>query len=75
MHLSGLIGTEVERWARHIARMGLEDKPEHFLKGLVAWRCRSWWEAQKMYNDLRWDTIFHVYPFKLQRWEQRFPTD
>jgi len=75
MGMTNLVGKEVRRWADHISRMGLEGKPEHFVKGLVSWRCRYWWESQKTYNELSWDPILHVFPFKPARWEDRFPTD
>ena len=75
MQMAGLVECETRRWANHISRMGLEDKPEHFLKGLITWRSRFWWESQKMYNDLAWDPILHVFPFKPARWEDQFPPD
>ena len=73
MGVNKLLGLEVNRWAGHVSRMGLENKPEHFVKGLVAWRCRFWWEQQKLFNAADWDPLVHVYPFKPMRWEQRFP--
>ena len=72
MSMKTLVGQEVHRWAGHISRMGLEDKPEHQVKGLVAWRCRFWWQTQQLYNNLGWDTIFHIFPFKPCRWEDQF---
>ena len=75
MQVQGLVETETKRWASHISRMGLEGKPEHFLKGIVTWRCRHWWESQKLYNDLAWDPILHVFPFKPARWEDQFSPD
>jgi hypothetical protein len=73
--MNGLVGKEVKRWADHISRMGLEDKPEHFVKGLISWRCRFWWESQMFYNSVSWDPIFHVFPFKPARWEDRYAHD
>ena len=71
MQMSNLVGKEVKRWADHISRIGLEDKPEHFVKGLVSWRCKYWWENQQIYNKMGWDTILHTFPFKPTRWKDR----
>jgi hypothetical protein len=73
--LVGMISEERKRWASHISRMGLEGKPEHLCKGLVAWRCKSWWKSQQWFNELRWDTFKHQFPFKPNRWEDQFPSD
>ena len=72
MDMRTLVGNEVQRWAGHISRMGIEGKPEHQLKGILAWRCRAWWVQQQMYNHLDWNSIFHVFPFKPARWEDQF---
>ena len=73
--MSDLIHGERKRWASHLARMGLDGKPEHIVKGLVAWRCRLWWESQKFYNELNWDVLRHAFPFKPNRWEDQWPSD
>ena len=73
--LHTLIFEERKRWASHLARMGIEGKPEHLCKGFVAWRCKSWWRSQQFYNELGWDVLKHQYPFKPSRWEDQFPAD
>jgi len=75
MTMRNLVGEEVKRWAGHISRLGIMDKPEHQLKGLLAWRCKFWWQNQQSYNDLSWDTIFHTFPFKPARWEDQFSSN
>ena len=72
MSMEELVGTEVRRWAGHVSRMGLDGKPEHQVKGIISWRCRYWWQIQQMYNNLGWDTICHIFPFKPSRWEDQF---
>ena len=72
MRMRNLVGEEVKRWAGHISRLGIMDKPEHQLKGLLAWRCKFWWQIQQSYNDLSWDTLLHTFPFKPARWEDQF---
>jgi len=63
-------------WAGHIARMGLPGKPMHLLKLVVAWRCRSWEEEQRLFNQLNWDPIRHPTDLGIpRRWEDNFSTN
>ena len=75
MEMNGLINRERVRWASHISRFGLEEKPEHLCKAIIAWRCKSWWVSQQFFNDLNWDCLRHEFPFKPRRWEDQFPRD
>ena len=75
LEMGALIHEERKRWASHISRMGLDEKPEHLCKGFIAWRCKSWWNSQQLYNDLNWDTLQHQYPFYPRCWEDQLPND
>ena len=76
LEIGPLLDGERKSWAARVSRLGLgPDDCQHLCKYLVAWRSKYWWEAQKMYNDLGWDTLKHVFPFKPRRWEDSLPLD
>ena len=73
--MATLVTNEKASWAGHVARFGLDNKPIHISKYLVAWRNLAWWRQQQFFNDLQWDPIFHVYPYYPKRWENNLPID
>ena len=62
-------------WAGHIARFGFEGRDRHYLKYLILWRCRGWWEWQKLFNHLPGNEHFkHQADLgRLRRWEWQLP--
>ena len=74
LKIGHLLDKERLAWAARVSRFGLgPGSCTHICKYVVAWRSRFWWDVQKMYNDLNWQTIKHVFPFKPRRWEDSLP--
>ena len=71
--MSNLVEGELIAWAGRISRFGHAGGDHHPVKYLVSWRPKFWWETQKWYNQLGWDTLRHIFPFKPRRWEDSLP--
>ena len=69
LNADSLMHAERLSWAAHVARFGLDGKPPHLGKYLVAWRGLRWWRIQQAYNKIEASPIRHVFPFIPQRWE------
>ena len=71
-----LLDGERGSWATKVSRFGLgPNSVTHLCKYVVAWRCKHWWLAQQVYNDLNWDVLKHKFPFKPRRWEDFLASD
>ena len=47
------------RFVGHVGRFGTLDKVSHICKAVFLWRPLQWWEYQKWYNEVGWDTLTH----------------
>ena len=76
LNVSETLMSKKLKWAGHLARFGLGPREPHLLKHVAAWRCRFWWEAQSLYNNLDWNPIKH-HPMngRPRRWEKHFSTN
>ena len=50
MLISVDVAKERARWAGHIARFGVGERPVHILKCLLLWRNVYWWKWQQLLN-------------------------
>jgi len=64
------------KWAGHIARMGMDSKPPHLLKYVIGWRPLEWWRGQQLYNLTSYQTLHHPFGWGLpRRWENHLVED
>ena len=77
IHIDAIYFLTKERlsWAGHVSRFGLDDKPPHISKYLVAWRSVAWWRIQQTFNNAGSSVLRNAFPFLPRRWEDGLPTD
>ena len=72
MSISVALAKERARWAGHIARFGVDNRPAHLLQCLLLWRNVYWWKWQQLLNAAgsHFETLKH-HPSVggLRRWE------
>ena len=57
------------KWAGHVARFGLGNRPQHLLKSVLFMRCKDWWTYQTMYKNLNLNPVLHATRGKPYSWE------